>query len=127
MKSVRLSLFLIFSFCFHHLSIAQGIVERITGDFYLTSQYYVEDEEISATKLPGGQSIGLNSALSLNYNWKNLSAGFRYEAYLPPLLGFETQLEGQGFGNAFITYQYKKLEVTLGSFYEQFGSGMILR
>ena len=43
------------------------------------------------------------------------------------MLGFERDLEGHGVGNAFLSYNYKKFEVTVGSFYEQFGSGMALR
>lgn len=100
---------------------------RISGDFYLTTQYYLSDEEIGAGELPGGEDIGLNTALSLNYSWKNLAAGLRYEAYMPPLLGFERALDGNGISNIFVSYQYKDYEVTLGNFYEQFGSGMALR
>lgn len=106
---------------------AQEKKHIVSGDFYLNSQYYIEDERIDATLLPGGEKVGLNSALSINYSWGGLSAGLRYEAYLPPMLGFERDLEGHGIGNAFLSYNYKKFEVTVGSFYEQFGSGMALR
>lgn len=127
MKNSRFLLIAITIWLWQNNSFAQNFASRISGDFYLTNQYYIEDDEIDATKLPGGESIGINSALTLNYNWKNLSAGIRYEAYLPPLLGFERQLEGNGLTNIFATYQYQNFEFTLGNFYEQFGSGMALR
>ncbi len=118
--------FLIF-LCFVQTPFAQIKDARISGDFYLTSQYYYEDETINAELLPGDETLGVNSALQLNYLWKGLSAGFRYEAYLPPLLGFERQLDGDGIGNVFINYDHKNFSFTVGNFYEQFGSGMVLR
>ena len=100
---------------------------HLSGDFYATSQYYLEDLAIGANRLPGGEDVGLNTALSLNYTYKSFAAGIRYEAYAPPLLGFETQLEGNGLTYRFLQYGHKNFELTLGNFYEQFGSGLTLR
>ncbi len=113
--------------CAQHLVIAQNDKGRLTGDFYATSQYYQANEALGATLLPGGERVGVNTALNLNYDWKNLTAGLRYEAYLPPLLGFERRLDGHGIGNVFLSYRLKSFELTVGNFYEQFGSGLSLR
>ncbi len=51
----------------------------------------------------------------------------RLEGYFPPLLGYPSNLEGKGLVNRFVNYQSKKISATVGSFYEQFGSGMLLR
>jgi len=51
----------------------------------------------------------------------------RFEAYLPPLVGFDTHYEGYGVPYWFLNYKNDKLEITAGNFYEQFGNGMSLR
>ena len=56
---------------------------------------------------------------------KNVSKCF--EMYEKPLLGFDAQYEGEGLANYFVSYNGKRLSVTAGNFYEQFGSGLILR
>ena len=127
LSKIRLQVLLISLFVLKFGLLAQDKKGHLSGDFYAISQYYLEDEVIGATKLPGGQSIGINTALSLNYTWNNFSAGIRYEAYEPPLLGFEPALEGHGFGYRFAQYKYKSLDVTVGNFYEQFGSGLTMR
>jgi hypothetical protein len=43
------------------------------------------------------------------------------------MLGFNSKYKGQGIANYFAAYNGEKLSVTLGNFYEQFGTGMILR
>ncbi len=106
---------------------AQKKDSHLSGDFYLVTQYYLEDAAIGAIGLPGNENPGFNAGLQLNYAWKNLSVGLRYETYWPPLLGFERGLEGNGFGNRFVSYTHNNFELTLGNFYEQFGSGMTLR
>jgi hypothetical protein len=58
--------------------------------------------------------------------WR-FNAGIRYEAYLPPLAGYDPQYQGQGIPFWFVDYGDEKLQVTAGHFYEQFGMGMILR
>ena len=51
----------------------------------------------------------------------------RAEGYFPPLLGYPYNLEGRGVVNRFVSYESAKISATVGSFYEQFGSGMSLR
>lgn len=127
MRSFQKVFLVVTLFCSYQAVIAQNDKGRLTGDFYATSQYYQENAALGATLLPGGKRIGLNTALNLNYSWKDLTAGIRYEAYLPPLLGFEQQLDGHGLGNIFLSYRLNNFEFTVGNFYEQFGSGLSLR
>ena len=44
-----------------------------------------------------------------------------------PLPGYEHDFKGWGVPYAYLKGRYKNAELTLGSFYEQFGSGFILR
>lgn len=54
-------------------------------------------------------------------------AGARLEYLQHPLPGFDKKFKGWGLGNAYVRFHMKKFEVTAGNFYEQFGSGFILR
>lgn len=58
---------------------------------------------------------------------KYVDAGVRLEYLEHPLPGYENDFEGWGLANIYAKLHLKNLEVTLGNFYEQFGSGFILR
>ena len=51
----------------------------------------------------------------------------RYESYLDPILGYPGRFRGSGVGYRYANYAKENFEVTLGNFYEQFGSGLLLR
>ncbi|OYT15133.1 MAG: hypothetical protein B7C24_14685 [Bacteroidetes bacterium 4572_77] len=69
----------------------------------------------------------MNAFGNIIYRLGNFSAGIRYEAYLPPMAGYDSRLEGQGFANRWARYKTGIVDVTIGNFYEQFGTGMIFR
>ena len=58
---------------------------------------------------------------------KYVDAGLRVEYLDHPLPGFEPDFQGWGVPNIYVKGKYKGLELTAGDFYEQFGSGFILR
>lgn len=58
---------------------------------------------------------------------KYVDAGLRVEYLEHPLPGYEPDFKGWGVPNIYVKGKYKHLELTLGDFYEQFGSGFILR
>lgn len=58
---------------------------------------------------------------------KYLDAGLRVEYLQHPLPGFDPDFKGWGIGNFYATGKYKGFQLTGGDFYEQFGSGLILR
>ncbi len=98
---------------------------NISGSFQTDAQWYFEDKLISAQTVD--ENIRSNSFLQLVYQRGDFSAGIRYEAYLNPLLGFRGEYQGQGVPYRFANYRTDKLELTVGNFYDQFGSGMIFR
>ena len=69
----------------------------------------------------------MNARADILYTNGNFSAGLRFEAYHNPLLGFNNMYKGEGIANYFVSYQGDIISITAGNFYEQFGSGMILR
>jgi hypothetical protein len=97
----------------------------IHGNFQFNSQYYRTDSLIGAPEVP--EKMLMNGFANFNYTRGSLRAGLRYESYLPPLLGYPAGYNGSGFPYKYIAYEYNGLDVTVGNFYEQFGSGMIFR
>lgn len=105
---------------------AQGIMGgHVTGNIQLDGQISREDSIIGAQNVP--EKLLLNARADILYTNGDFSAGLRFEAYQNPMLGFNEKYKGQGIANYFVAYNGEKLSVTAGNFYEQFGSGMILR
>lgn len=76
---------------------------------------------------PDDNKFGNNTYINLKYDYKNFSSGLQYELYTPPLKGYSEELKGHGLVQYFAGYADDKWSVRLGSFYEQFGSGLIFR
>jgi len=98
---------------------------EIHGNFQIDAQYYMEDSLIGAPLVR--EKILANGFGNLIFTKGNFSAGIRYESYLNPLLGFDRDYKGSGITYRYASYTVEDLEVTIGNFYEQFGSGLILR
>ena len=58
---------------------------------------------------------------------KHIDGGARFEFLKHPLPGFEKDFKGWGVPNIYLKAHFKNWNLTLGNFYEQFGSGFILR
>lgn len=96
------------------------------GGFESNSQYYLDDNELGDFTYP--DRFRSNNYLNLNYNYGRWTAGILAEAYEKnALLNYNPKLEGTNVGTYYLNYKTNKLDITGGYFYEQFGSGMILR
>ena len=95
------------------------------GNFYTVFQYYNKDNTIGTVDVP--EKLLMNGYINLDYHMNGFSAGIRYETYIDPLLGYDPRYKGSGFPYKYISYSYKKLTITAGNFYDQFGNGMIFR
>ncbi len=80
--------------------------------------------------------IGLNSVedhpltntyIDLNARSKYVDAGLRFSFLEYPLPGFENDFKGWGLPYYYVNLHMKNAELTLGHFYDQFGSGFIFR
>jgi hypothetical protein len=104
---------------------SQSNEPSITGNIESTFQYLNADSLIGADQ---PESIGLmNSYINTFYTQGNFKAGLRLESYLPRIQGYPDQFDGTGVGMRYVGYANDMVDVTLGSFYEQFGSGMAFR
>jgi len=97
------------------------------GGFESNSQWLLADDGIGF-EAPEDQ-FRANNYLQLNYNLGKFTAGVQYEAYLPSsLLGYSPVYDNQnGVGTYYLNFKNETLDITGGFFYEQFGSGLILR
>jgi len=98
---------------------------QIHGNFQVLWQQYNADSTIGA-QVPEAKSA-MNAFGNFTYIYGNLTAGVRFEHYLNSILGFPTRFKGSGIGNRYVRYKQDNLDITVGNFYEQFGSGMTLR
>lgn len=92
------------------------------------AQWYLRDEILdpSGEFYPDEKLLGQGFAL-FTYTDGDFEAGMRYENYQNVMLGFPNGFRGEG-----ITYRYARVkrdnwDITVGNFYEQFGSGLIFR
>ncbi|HET8803882.1 MAG TPA: DUF6029 family protein, partial [Aequorivita sp.] len=97
------------------------------GGVESNSQWLMHDDNIGF--LAPEDRFRSNNYFQLNYSLGKFTAGIQYEAYLPSaLLGYSPTWDGQnGIGTYYLNYKNETLDVTGGYFYEQFGSGLILR
>ncbi len=109
---------------------AQNFIQNghVNGNVQIDAQYYSEDDKLGITdSLLNYRKFGLNAFSNVIYTNGDFSAGLRFEGYLNPMLGFDDRYEGVGVPYWFAKYKVGTLEMTAGHFYEQFGSGLLLR
>ncbi len=126
-KSIRI---LALAFLLPVVSYSQDILGggKVTGNLQVDAQVYSEDSKLGITDSTlHYQKFGTNSFANILYSNGNFNAGMRFESYLNPMLGFSPRYEGVGVPYWFANYKLGTLEVTAGHFYDQFGSGLVLR
>jgi hypothetical protein len=129
MKPNQIHLILALLFFVPVSSLAQNIAGgQVHGSFQVDATYYLPDDKLGITDSSlNGNIFRMNSFGRVVYTNGRFEAGLRFEAYLPPLAGFDRHYEGVGIPNYYVKYSWDKLELTAGNFYEQFGSGLVLR
>lgn len=128
LRIITLTTFILSTTC----SVAQNVLQEakkapleVHGNFNLNSQYYIDDTAIAAPPVP--EKFLYNGYANVIATKGAFSAGARYESYENALLGFDPRFKGSGFPYRYFSFDNKGLNVTVGNFYEQFGSGMLLR
>ena len=101
---------------------------EVHGSFEADGMYYHADDAMGITdSMIAGRNLAFNGYAEIIYTLGNFAAGVRYEAYLPPIAGFDNRLDGQGVPYMWASYSTEKFSFTVGNFYEQFGNGLVLR
>ena len=121
--------FLIMLMSIGMISYAQGFLQggNVRGSYQVDVQTYDPNKQLGITKDDISNKLAMNAFGNITYTNKNFTAGLRYEAFLPPLEGYLTDLEGHGIAHRYLSYRKDKFEITVGNFYDQFGNGLIFR
>jgi hypothetical protein len=100
---------------------------QLHGNFQMLWQQYTEDSLIGAI-VPAAKT-GLNAFGNFTYTYGKFSAGVRFESYVDAIQGYSVggRFKGTGIGHRFARYNNDGLDITVGNFYEQFGSGLSFR
>ena len=97
----------------------------VTGSFESNDHYYVEDKVTDS--YVRDDAFGVNNYLKLDYYNGGFSAGMQVEGYLPATVGYPRELSGVNLSNLYAAWKDDKFSVIAGTFYDQFGSGLLFR
>ena len=106
------------------LSISYSQSNRIYGSFESNAVYYQENEEEDYENKLGSNNY-LNIKYLFNSNW---NVEIQVESYLPRRLqSYSDSFEDTHLSTLSINYSKKNFKMSVGSIYDQFGSGLVLR
>ncbi len=115
-------------------AIAQGGKDwgYVTGSLESVNNIYVEDASNNFfpsdyPQLGDGGIYATNNYLKVDYYKNRLSAGMQLEGYFPTVVGYPVAENNLSLSNLFVTWRDKSWSVTAGTFYDQFGSGLLFR
>ncbi|UUV22138.1 DUF6029 family protein [Paenimyroides aestuarii] len=94
------------------------------------SQYYIDDEKIKIDETEAEERLRSNTYIKLDYFKNKWEFGTQIEAYYPKaIINYNPDLQDVHIGTIYAKYNDfdNGVNITLGHFYEQFGSGLILR
>ena len=99
----------------------------IFGSFESNSQYLQNDDDLNFYS--PSDNFRSNNYFQIEFQNGDFSYGIQYESYLPSaLLGYSDIFNNNdGIAQYYFKYENKKNEITVGSFYEQFGNGLVFR
>ena len=117
--------FLLISSCLLTMSaMAQDNKVTLSGSVQSDMLVPQADDKIGAEKTEDFQT---NTYVDLHLQHTDFEAGARLEYLEHPLPGFENDFKGWGVPHFYAKGRLSWAEFTVGTFYEQFGSGFILR
>jgi hypothetical protein len=91
------------------------------------SEILLPEEDTRIGTVTTGEDVVTNTYADLKLLSRYVDAGLRFEYLEHPMPGFDPDFKGWGVPNIYVKGKYKGVEFTAGDFYEQFGSGFILR
>ena len=118
-------LFVIIAFAVAAVSASAQEKGYLTGSFETNDHIYVKDEANKFT--PADDNFGSNNYLKLDYYNGNFSAGLQMEGYYPALIGYPSELNKFALSNMYVNWKDEDFQITAGTFYDQYGSGLLFR
>ena len=104
----------------------------VSASLESTNHFYVED--MANNFLPSNQPqlgedgfYASNNYLKVDYYKGRFSAGTQMEGYFPYLVGYPSNLNKMALSNLYVNWRDDSYSVTVGTFYDQFGSGLLFR
>lgn len=94
------------------------------------NQYYLDDNEIKIEGQEAEERFRSNTYIKLDYFKNKWEFGTQIESYYPKaIINYSPDLKDANIGTIYARFNDidNGVDVTLGHFYEQFGSGLILR
>ena len=120
----KLLIFIISISPFLHITAQEQKKVTLSGSIQSDMLVPQEDKETGAEKT---EDFLTNTYVDLQLQSEHVDAGARLEYMEHPMPGFENDFKGWGVPNFWVKGKLGNNELTLGTFYEQFGSGFILR
>ncbi|MBT6170538.1 MAG: hypothetical protein HOH98_07310 [Flavobacteriaceae bacterium] len=119
--------FYLILFFFNSSILYSQILKNLTSSYESYSAYYLDDSKTGdftyEDRFRSNNYLNLKSNIGYNWNFE-----LQIESYLPTaLLNYSPNFKDTGISTFNISYNKDNLNLSLGNFYEQFGSGMILR
>ena len=95
----------------------------VTGSLESNSIYYLDDAVIGTPEHPWGS----NNYFRVDWAKNRFGAGLQAEYYPYALAGYPSELKGAGITGLYARWRGSYADLTAGSFFEQLGSGLVLR
>ena len=109
------------------LMTAGSAVSQITVNGSIQSDILFPQDDDKIGTEHSEDKVLTNTYLDLKLGSKYVDAGARFEFLKYPLPGYEPDFKGWGVPHFYVKGHYKNVEITAGDYYEQFGSGFVLR
>ena len=109
------------------LTMASNAVSQVTVSGSVQSDILFPQDDDKIGTEHSDDKVLTNTYVDLKLGSKYVEAGTRFEFLQHPLPGYEPDFKGWGLPYFYVKGHYKNVELTAGDFYEQFGSGFVLR
>lgn len=106
---------------------AQDDSRKVTFSGSVQSDFLIPEEDNAIGAITDNDKVKTNTYVDLKAQSQYVDAGARFEYLDHPLPGYEGGFKGWGIRHYYLKGKLRNAELTLGAFYEQFGSGFILR
>lgn len=101
---------------------------RLSGSYETNTIWYFPDDAVyKGSSIFPEDRIGSNNYLKLDYSLGKFSAGIQGDIYMPVLQGYSSELRGAKIVNKYASWTDENFFVTVGDFFDQYGSGLIFR